>query len=134
MKPSGTSALITATVLVAALAGCGSNSAGTSIASGAGGGSDKVRIGVSVADQKSLFYIAEVDGIKAAAEKEGVEIVLLSADNNSTQQVNQVNDLITQGVDALIFTAQDATAAAEFATIFVAAQSYFTGARGLFYL
>ena len=112
MKPLRTAALITAGVLVAALAGCGSDSEGTSTASGAGGGSDKVRIGVSVADQKSLFYIAEVDGIKAAAEKEGVEIVLLSADNNSTQQVNQVNDLITQGVDALIFTAQDATAAA----------------------
>ena len=65
-----------------------------------------------MADQKSLFYVAEADGIKAAAAKEGVEIVLLSADNNSTQQVNQVNDLITQGVKALIFTAQDATAAA----------------------
>ena len=106
---------IAAVALVAALASaCGGSkdSSGTDGAGGGGGGGDKITIGVSVADQKSLFYVAEADGIKAAAEKAGVKIVLLSADNNSTQQVNQVNDLITQGVDALIFTAQDATAAA----------------------
>lgn len=106
-----TAGVFAATVAVALTASaCGSgDSAGTG---GGGGGGDKKVIGVSLADQKSLFYIAEADGIKAAAKEAGVEIVLLSADNNSTQQVNQVNDLITQGVDALIFTAQDATAAA----------------------
>lgn len=106
-----TAGVLAATVAVAVTASaCGSgDSAGTG---GGGGGDDKKVIGVSIADQKSLFYIAEADGIKAAAKEAGVEIVLLSADNNSTQQVNQVNDLITQGVDALIFTAQDATAAA----------------------
>ena len=103
----------TAMALVALLAsGCGGDEA-PAAGSPTGGGGDKERvIGVSVADQKSLFYIAEADGIKQAAKEAGVKIVLLSADNNSTQQVNQVNDLITQGVDALIFTAQDATAAA----------------------
>ena len=71
----------------------------------------KYKIGVSVADQKSLFYIAAVDGMRAEAKKQGVELVVLSADNNSKQQVNQVNSLITQKVNALIFIAQDATAA-----------------------
>lgn len=73
---------------------------------------DKITIGVSVADQKSMFYIAAVDGMRAEAAKQGVNLVVLSADNNSAQQVNQVNDLITQQVKALIFIAQDATAAA----------------------
>lgn len=90
---------------------CGGGGDASGAASG-GDGAKKPKIGVSLADQKSLFYIAEADGIKKAAADAGVEVVLLSADNNSTQQVNQVNDLITQGVDALIFTAQDATAAA----------------------
>ncbi len=76
------------------------------------GDQSKFTIGVSVADQKSLFYIAEVDGIKKAAQDTGAKVIVLSADNNSTQQVNQVKDLITQQIDALIFTAQDATAAA----------------------
>lgn len=107
-RTSRTTRATVAAVAVATLAtACGGGSDGEG-----GGGGDALRIGVSIADQKSLFYIAEADGIQAAAEEEGVEIVLLSADNNSTQQVNQVNNLITQGVDALIFTAQDATAAA----------------------
>jgi ribose transport system substrate-binding protein len=84
--------------------------AAPTVGAAAGGGSKKV--GVSVADQKSLFYIAAVDGMKKAATDQGLELVVLSADNNSTQQVNQVNDLITQNVGVLIFIAQDATAAA----------------------
>ena len=98
------------------------SSAGQSGAAGAPGnisptgelaqGNSKYTIGVSVADQKSLFYIAAVDGMKKAATAAGVKLVVLSADNNSNQQVNQVNDLVTQQVNALIFIAQDATAAA----------------------
>ncbi len=72
----------------------------------------KFTIGVSVADQKSLFYIAAVDGMRKAATAAGAKLIVLSADNNSNQQVNQVNDLITQKVNTLIFIAQDATAAA----------------------
>jgi len=95
---------ITALTLVGAVA------AGCSAIPGAGGGSKK--IGVSVADQKSLFYIAAVDGMKKAATDQSMELVVLSSDNNSNLQVNQVNDLITQNVGVLIFIAQDATAAA----------------------
>ena len=68
-------------------------------------------IGVSVADQKSLFYIAAVDGMRKMAAQTGDKLIVLSADNNATQQVNQVNNLITQHVDALIYIAQDATSA-----------------------
>jgi ribose transport system substrate-binding protein len=95
---------------------CGSSSSGSSDSAsgstGAGAAASDYTIGVSVADQKSLFYIAAVDGMNKAAADAGVKLVVLSADNNSNQQVNQVNDLITQQVDALIFIAQDATAAA----------------------
>ncbi len=108
--------VLTATVTTAALTACGggggSDTAAAGGGGGGGGGEDQYTIGVSIADQKSLFYIAEADGIKTAAKEEGVEVVVLSADNNSTRQVNQVDDLITRGVDALIFTPQDATAAA----------------------
>ena len=106
---------------VLTLAACGGSSstgnAGTGAAtsggaSSAAGASSDYTIGISVADQKSLFYIAAVDGMKKAAEEAGVKTVVLSADNNSTQQVNQVNDLITQQVNAIVFIAQDATSAA----------------------
>lgn len=97
-----------ATVLglaTASLAACGSDSA-------ASGDGDKKVIGVSVADQKSLFYVAEVAGIKDEAKKQGYEVRITSANNDSSAQVKQVNDLLTQGIGALIFTSQDSTAAA----------------------
>jgi ribose transport system substrate-binding protein len=101
--------LTAAAVLV--LTGCGTGSGGAPAAGGGGGGPQKA-IGVSVADQKSLFYVAEVQGIQAEAQKKGVKVVVTSANNDSNQQVKQVNDLLTQQVGALIFTSQDSTAAA----------------------
>lgn len=73
---------------------------------------DKPVIGVAVADQKSLFYIAAVDGMRAAAEELGYELNVQSANNNSRQQIDQVNNLLVQQIGALIFTSQDSTAAA----------------------
>ena len=84
----------------------------TTVKAGAAPAGGSKTIGVAVADQKSLFYIAAVDGMKTAAEKLGVKLIVLSADNDANKQVNQVNDLLTQKIDALVFIAQDATAAA----------------------
>jgi ribose transport system substrate-binding protein len=89
----------------AALTGCGGGGNG-------GGDGEKQAIGVSVADQKSLFYVAEVAGIKDEAEEQGYEVKITSANNDSSAQVRQVSDLLTQQVGALIFTSQDSTAAA----------------------
>ena len=96
---------------LAGLTACGTGG-GAPGASGGSGGGEKKAIGVSVADQKSLFYVAAVQGMQAQAEKRGYKLVVTSANNNSSQQVSQVNDLLTQQVGALIFTSQDSTAAA----------------------
>ena len=98
-------------VAVLGLTGCGTGGGGAPAASG-GGDAAKKPIGVSVADQKSLFYVASVQGMQAEADKRGYKLVVTSANNNSSQQVSQVNDLLTQQVGALIFTSQDSTAAA----------------------
>jgi ribose transport system substrate-binding protein len=96
---------------LAGLTACGTGGGAPGASGGSGGGEKKV-IGVSVADQKSLFYVAEVAGIQAEAQAKGVKVVVTSANNDSNQQVKQVNDLLTQQVGALIFTSQDSTAAA----------------------
>jgi ribose transport system substrate-binding protein len=109
---------ITVTALVASLAACGTDSSdsassdGSTSETGSASGGDDLVIGVSVADQKSLFYVAEVAGIQDEAEKQGVEVKIVSANNDSQAQVRQVNDLLTQQIDVLIFTSQDSTAAA----------------------
>ncbi len=72
---------------------------------------DKPTIGVSVADQKSLFYVAAVDGMRDAAKQAGYELRITSASNNSSLQIKQVQDLLVQNVGALIFISQDSTSA-----------------------
>ena len=68
-------------------------------------------IGVAVADQKSLFYVAAVDGMRAAAEAAGYELLVASANNDSREQVNQVQNLLVQEIGVLVFISQDSTAA-----------------------
>ena len=97
---------------VLGLTGCGTGGGQAPAAGSGGGDAAKKPIGVSVADQKSLFYVASVQGMQARADELGYQLVVTSANNNSTQQVSQVNDLLTQQVGALIFTSQDSTAAA----------------------
>ncbi|WP_415853658.1 substrate-binding domain-containing protein [Sinomonas sp. G460-2] len=98
-------AVIAAGLAALSLAACGQNVPASS------GGAKKV-IGVSVADQKSLFYVAEVAGIKDEAKKKGYDVDITSANNDSSAQIKQVNDLLTKQIGALIFTSQDSTAAA----------------------
>lgn len=69
-------------------------------------------IGIAVADQKSLFYVAAVEGMRAAAEEAGYEVSIASANNNSREQINQVQNLLVQQIGALVFTSQDSTSAA----------------------
>ncbi len=72
---------------------------------------DKPTIGVAVADQKSLFYIAAVEGMRDEAKKAGYDLKVASAANSSTLQINQIQNLLVQQVGALVFVPQDATAA-----------------------
>ena len=68
-------------------------------------------IGVAVADQKSLFYVAAVEGMRAAAEAAGYELLVASANNDSREQVDQVQNLLVQDIGVLVFISQDSTAA-----------------------
>ncbi|TLU71341.1 substrate-binding domain-containing protein [Lichenicoccus roseus] len=72
----------------------------------------KPAIAVAVADQKSLFYIAAVAGMRDEAKKEGYTLNVASAADNSTLQINQIQNLLVRQPGALIFIPQDATSAA----------------------
>ena len=79
---------------------------------GAATAQDNTLIGASLADQKSLFYIAAGDGMRAAAEEAGLTLNLMSANNNANEQVSQIENLLVQQPGALLFISQDSTAAA----------------------
>ena len=82
------------------------------VLTGAAVAQDNKLIGAALADQKSLFYIAAGDGMKAAAEEAGLTLNLVSANNNANEQVNQIDNLLVQQPGALLFISQDSTAAA----------------------
>jgi ribose transport system substrate-binding protein len=73
---------------------------------------DKIVIGFSQPTLESPFYISLVDGAKAEAKKNGVELITLDAQNDIQKQNKDVQDLITKGIDVLILNPTNPTAVA----------------------
>lgn len=93
-------ALVGSAALV--LSGCS-----TDDSSGASGGSGSKKIGVSMSFLNQ-FYAAAVEGMQDEAKKNGYQLVVLNANSNSSQQVSQMQNLVSQGVGAIIFAQLDA--------------------------
>ncbi|TDK28237.1 sugar ABC transporter substrate-binding protein [Arthrobacter crusticola] len=101
-KFSLAAAAVMASVSLAACNGAG----GT-----AGGGDDQMTIGLAVANQQADFFNQIRQSVEAAAEGQDVEVVVADAKGDSNTQVSQIQDFITQQVDAIIYIPAGATAA-----------------------
>lgn len=66
----------------------------------------KIVIGVSIADQSNVFYIDILDGMKAAM-KSGDELVVMDAGFDPAKQITDIEDMIQQGVDAMLIDPVD---------------------------
>ncbi|WP_036475496.1 substrate-binding domain-containing protein [Mycobacterium sp. URHD0025] len=66
-----------------------------------------VKIGFSQATQQSPFYVALTDSAKAEAEAQGNEFFHADANGDVTKQNNDVQDLITRGVNVLVINPVD---------------------------
>ena len=104
----GMTAVSAAAALV--LAACGGEGAG-------GGGNDTadaapedLSIGVSMPTQTSERWIADGEGVQEQLEELGYEVDLQFANDDIPTQTQQIDQMITQGVDALIIAAIDGTA------------------------
>lgn len=73
---------------------------------------EKVVIGFSQVTLESPFYVSLVDAAKAEAEKQGVELITVDAQNDMQKQNQDVQDLITKGIDVLILNPTNPTAVA----------------------
>lgn len=60
------------------------------------------KIGFSQATVASPFYTTMVDTAQAYAEELGVDIQIVSADEDVTKQTNDINDMIQSGIQCLI--------------------------------
>jgi TMAO reductase system protein TorT len=90
-----------------ALAGCSTSNGGTS-ASGASNKKD-LTLGFSAPDLSESFWVSMTYGVTDEAKKLGVKIVSVNAggDNNTNQQISQLQDLLQRNVDGLIVGATD---------------------------
>ena len=72
----------------------------------------RIKIGFAMDTLKEERWQCDHDAFKAHCEKLNVECVITVADNKADKQANDVDNLLTQGVDALVIAPHDATQAA----------------------
>jgi D-xylose transport system substrate-binding protein len=72
----------------------------------------KLKIGFAMDTLKEERWQRDHDAFKAACEKMNVDCVITIADNKADKQANDVDNLLTQKVDALVIAPHDATQAA----------------------
>jgi ribose transport system substrate-binding protein len=80
---------------------------------GAGGGADddEVVIGLAVANLQADFFNQIRQSVEAEAKAEGITVIVSDAKGDADTQVSQIQDFITQQVDAIIYIPAGATAA-----------------------
>ena len=99
-------AVLLATALVGTMVvGCGSSGDGESKDSGKG--SEKITIGVTMKDNSDEFVKRIANAIESEGEAQGVEILMNDTQGDVNKQVSDVENMIAQGVDAIILNAQD---------------------------
>ncbi len=70
------------------------------------------KIGLAVPNLQADFFNQIKLGVENYATKLGIEVVVVDAKGDTATQVSQVQDLITQGIDAFIYIPAGAAAAA----------------------
>lgn len=80
--------------------------------------SDGIRIAYMPPATEFAYYIAIGEGIKAAAAAKGAEVFMLAPQSGAdiNGQMGMIQDVITQGVDAIILSTHDEAAAAPLVT------------------
>ncbi|MDT6981973.1 multiple monosaccharide ABC transporter substrate-binding protein [Streptomyces lusitanus] len=98
-------ATATAVTLALSLTACGQNSEGGSEENK--GGSEGATIGIAMPTKSSERWIADGDNVVKNLESKGYKTKLVFGEDEPDQQVSQIENMITQGVDALIVAAID---------------------------
>ncbi|WP_018689483.1 substrate-binding domain-containing protein [Ahrensia kielensis] len=70
------------------------------------------KIGLAVPNLQADFFNQIKLGVEGYAGKLGIEVIVVDAKNDTATQVSQVQDLMTQGIDAFIYIPAGAAAAA----------------------
>ena len=96
--------ITTLTLTSMVLVGCGTSDS----SSKSGGG---LRIGLAVSTLNNPFFVQLKQGAQDAAKAAGVTLTVTDAQNDASQQANQVQNFTTQTMDAIILNPVDSDAA-----------------------
>jgi ribose transport system substrate-binding protein len=103
--------LLVVAAIAALAAGCSnSSSSSSSAASSAPAGKAGKTIGVSIQNREAQFYQDMETGMKAEAAKYGYAVNVVDANRDNAKQQEQVEDFISQRVDAIVLTPYDSQA------------------------
>ncbi len=105
-------ALVMAALLVTSVAAGCSKAPVTTPTTQAPTAEKRVKIGVSVATMQESVYSFMKKAIEEQAAKDGVDIVWVSADNKEEKQLGDVENLLSQGIHALVLHSVNTGAAA----------------------
>lgn len=101
--------LLPAALIVLAATAC-SNSNGSSSAGASPAPGGTKTIGVSIQNREAQFYQDMEAGMDAESKKYGYAINVVDANRDNAQQQSQVEDFISQKVDAIVLTPYDSQA------------------------
>lgn len=85
--------------------------AGVALAASAQAQDKKLTVGLAVANLQADFFNQIKQAVEAAGKEKGITVVTVDAKGDAATQVNQIQDLITRKIDALIYIPAGATAA-----------------------
>jgi len=117
VRTTNTRVLALGATLLLGLAACGGSGAGSTTDAASGGASsgaapagEEQTIGVAMPTQTSERWIADGEAVQTQLEEAGYTVDLQFAGDDIPTQSQQIDQMITQGADALIIAAIDGTA------------------------
>lgn len=103
--------LLTGAMALAALTGCSSGTETTEESTGgdasAESGDGAYKIALIQQHQTNAFQIGVTEGAQAKADELGVELNILSADQDAAKQISQIEQCVSEGYDAILFEPVD---------------------------
>ena len=75
--------------------------------------SEDIKVGYTVQSMENAYFVSIVEGMKAAAKEKGIDLVIADAAADASKHINQIEDFISQDVDAIIISPVDQEAPAD---------------------
>lgn len=72
-----------------------------------------LKVGYTVQSMENAYFVSIVEGMKAAAKEKGIDLVVADAAADASKHISQIEDFISQGVDAIIISPVDQEAPAD---------------------